>query len=194
MAQEISTSRSLIRRVQTRDSAAWQTLAELYGPIVFGWIRRAGLNDNDAADVSQNVFQTLLRSIDRFGYQTVGSTFRGWLRTVTINEVRQFWRANKRQPAGTGGTDHWRELEQTPFLEEQAVPAEDQVIFRELTQRAVDLLRAEFEERTWTAFWRVTIDEQPAADVAEELGMTANAVRQAKFRVLCRLRELLDEP
>lgn len=192
MANEVSTSRSLIRRVQSRDTAAWQTLAELYAPLVFGWIRRVGLNENDAADVSQNVFQTLLRSIDRFGYQSPGSTFRGWLRTVALNEVRQFWRAGRKQPAGAGGTDHWRDLEQAPEVEPE-VSDDDPAMFQTLTQRAIDLLRAEFEERTWTAFWRVTIDEQPAAGVAEELGMTANAVRQAKFRVLCRLRELLDD-
>jgi DNA-directed RNA polymerase specialized sigma24 family protein len=49
-------------------------------------------------------------------------------------------------------------------------------------------VQAEFEERTWQAFWRATIDEEPTADIAADLGMSAGAVRKAKFRVLRRLR------
>ena len=53
--------------------------------------------------------------------------------------------------------------------------------------------RAEFEERTWQAFWRVTVEGQDTAEVAAQLGISANGVRQAKSRVLRRLREELGE-
>ena len=61
-----------------------------------------------------------------------------------------------------------------------------------VTRRALELIRAEFEERTWRAFWRTTIDERPSPEVAAELGMTKQAVRQAKCRVIRRVREELD--
>jgi RNA polymerase sigma-70 factor, ECF subfamily len=57
----------------------------------------------------------------------------------------------------------------------------------------MELVRGEFEERTWLAFWRVTAEEKPPAVVAEELGMTLQAVYKAKSRVLCRLRQELDD-
>jgi len=64
---------------------------------------------------------------------------------------------------------------------------------RQLRLRALELIRAEFEDRTWQAFWRVTVDGQPTKDVAQELGVTPSAVRLAKSRVLRRLREELGD-
>ena len=63
----------------------------------------------------------------------------------------------------------------------------------ELCQRALELVRHEFEERTWTAFWRVAVQEHPTADVAAELGVSSSAIRQAKSRVLRRLKEEMGE-
>ena len=57
---------------------------------------------------------------------------------------------------------------------------------------ALELVRAEFEDRTWQAFWRVTVEEKTTADVAEALGISVNAVRLAKSRVLRRLRTELE--
>ena len=56
----------------------------------------------------------------------------------------------------------------------------------------VEMVQAEFEDRSWQAFWRTTVDEVPTEQVASELGMSVNAVRLAKSRVLRRLREQLD--
>jgi RNA polymerase sigma-70 factor (ECF subfamily) len=62
-----------------------------------------------------------------------------------------------------------------------------------LLWRAVELVRAEFEERSWQAFWRVTVDGQPVGDVARDLGVSANAVYVARSRILRRLREVLSD-
>ena len=63
-----------------------------------------------------------------------------------------------------------------------------------LTRGILDLVRAEFEQRTWDAFWKTTVEGRPATDVGQELGMSANAVYLAKSRVLRRLREELVDP
>jgi RNA polymerase sigma-70 factor (ECF subfamily) len=57
---------------------------------------------------------------------------------------------------------------------------------------ALQVVQAEFEDRTWQAFWKAVVDEQPTAGIAEDLGMTVNAVRLAKSRVLRRLRSELE--
>ena len=62
---------------------------------------------------------------------------------------------------------------------------EERLLFR----RAMDLMQAEFEEKTWQAFWQVIVDGRSPADVGGDLGMTANAVYLARGRVLRRLRE-----
>ena len=59
-------------------------------------------------------------------------------------------------------------------------------------ERCVRLIRTEFEERTWRAFWAAAVDGRPAAEVAAELGMSPGAVYIAKSRVLKRLREEFD--
>ena len=56
----------------------------------------------------------------------------------------------------------------------------------------LEIVKADFREKTWQAFYRTAVDGQTSQAVAEELGMQAAAVRRAKFRVLKRLRDALD--
>jgi RNA polymerase sigma-70 factor (ECF subfamily) len=55
------------------------------------------------------------------------------------------------------------------------------------------MVGAEFEDRTWRAFWRTVVEGESPANVAGELGMTAHAVYKAKSRVLGRVRVQLRE-
>jgi RNA polymerase sigma-70 factor (ECF subfamily) len=186
------TSSSLIARVQRRDAEAWEVLARLYGPLVYGWARQRGLQDQDAADVVQEVFQSVARAIDGFDAAGPGSTFRGWLWTITRNAVRQHARIQARHPSAVGGTDAQQQMQALPQTgAEETEPAAPNTKTA-LAHRALRLIRDEFEPPTWQAFWRVTIDGRTAGDVADELGLTPGAVRQAKYRVLCRLRDLLQ--
>jgi len=57
----------------------------------------------------------------------------------------------------------------------------------------LETIRAEFESRTWQAFWRTTVDGRAPAHVAEDLEMSVAAVYMAKSRVLCRLRQVMGE-
>ena len=57
---------------------------------------------------------------------------------------------------------------------------------------ALEITRNDFDQRTWRAFWLMSIDDRTSGDVGEQLGMSKDAVRQAKRRVLQRLREELD--
>jgi RNA polymerase sigma-70 factor (ECF subfamily) len=62
-----------------------------------------------------------------------------------------------------------------------------------LLRRALEVVRPEFETRTWEAAWRLTVEGQSSADVVAALSMSAGAVHTAKWRVLRRLRELLAD-
>ena len=187
----------MIRRVQAQETDAWELFAQLYGPLVYGWTRREGLSDVDALDVTQDVFRRLLSHIDRFVYRTTESTFRGWLRTVTRNEVRTFWRRAEQHVAADGGSAAREVLVQAPekeaAIEHPDTEDDEPRAATQLARRAIELIKVEFEQNTWQAFWRVVVDGQPATEVAAELGVSPGAVRQAKYRVLCRVRELLGE-
>lgn len=167
-------------------------MARLYGPLVYGWARQCGLQDQDAADIVQEVFQSVARAIDGFDCDRPGSTFRGWLWTITRNAVRQHARNRARHPTAVGGTDAQQRMHDLPQATDDDPEPDPPGARTTLAHRALRLIRKEFEPPTWQAFWRVTIDGRAAAEVAAEIGLTPGAVRQAKYRVLCRLRELLE--
>ncbi|MDB5338985.1 MAG: sigma-70 family polymerase sigma factor [Planctomycetaceae bacterium] len=190
----VTTSLSLIARVRANDSSAWSRLATLYGPLVYRWARRTGLQPNDATDIVQDVFQSVWQGIGQFQLQSEKDSFRGWLWTITRNEVRQYHRQRANRPVAQGGTEANQLLQlAAQWLDRQDEPEPQQTTI-ELAQRALKLVQTDFEPRTWWAFWRTAIEGESSEVVATELGLTANAVRQAKYRVLVRLRaELQDQ-
>src|SRR5262249_54989024 len=105
-------------------------------------------------------------------------------------KVQDHFRRRRGQPEARGGTDAQRPLAAGSQAESPGPDAGDPG--DELTRlyhRAPELVRGEFEERTWQAFWRAAVDGQAPTDIAADLGMTPAAVRKAKSRVLHRLRE-----
>jgi len=179
------------------DPDAWRTLSRLYGPLVYRWVRQRGLREHDAADVVQNVFVSVFRNIGKLSLQGPGASFRGWLWTVTRNAVREFARQRETQPQAVGGEGAaWS-------LQPSVVPASDADQFdaapfdadaeQSLAHRALLLVRQSLDDRTWEAFRRTALENHTASEVAADLSMTPKAVRQAKYRVLVRLRELLAD-
>jgi RNA polymerase sigma-70 factor (ECF subfamily) len=192
-----STASSLLEQVRARDPAAWKRLLDLYGPLVYGWGRRAGLQAADAADVMQEVFRAVFRSIGGFRRDRPGDSFRSWLWGITHNKLRDFWRRRGGEPPGEGGSDAQKRLAQLAAQEEgstsQSAEARPSGQTAALFHRAVELIQSEFEERSWRAFWRVVVEGERPAEVAAALGMTVNAVYVAKSRVLHRLRQELGD-
>jgi RNA polymerase sigma-70 factor, ECF subfamily len=187
-----ATSRSLLERVQADDESAWEKLVGLYGPLVYRWLRRWDLPEHEAADVFQDVFQALAKHIAGFRKEKAGDTFRGWLRRITDNKVRDHFRKLGRQPGGEGGTEAQLRLASLPDL--GSAEGDDSVAGHEeagLLRAAVELIRGEFEARTWQAFWLTAVEAKSPAEVAGDLGMSPGAVRVAKSRVLKRLRDEL---
>jgi RNA polymerase sigma-70 factor (ECF subfamily) len=188
------TSRSLLERVKANEPTAWERLVALYAPLVMHWCRRWNLQDEDSADVFQEVFLAVATHIATFRKNGARDTFRGWLRTITRNKVLDHFRRLGRDAGGVGGTDANLRLAQLPDSEpSEEESSADQEAENSLFRRALDLIRGEFEERTWQAFWRTTVEGRVPKDVADELKMSPGAVRVAKCRVLQRLREELGD-
>lgn len=189
---EDSTCSALIRRARERDPGAWRQLVDLYGPLVFYWCRQSGLSSPDASDVVQDVFASVSGALERFEQKREGSSFRGWLRVITRNKIRDHFRRHADDVHAIGGTDAGRRLAEVPDQAEGcSTGASEQRALSGLYHRALELVRREFEERTWQAFWRSVVEGQPTAQIAADLGISASAVRQHKSRVLRRLREEL---
>jgi len=183
-----STSLGLLERVKAKDAAAWEQMVSLYAPLVDHWSVKAGLQDADVADVRQEVFLAVARKIADFHRDRAGDTFRGWLRRITQHKLCDHWRKQRGVPvpASAAAQEEMRHIPAPAADADEATTAEEtQLLYR----RALELVRRDFEDTSWQAFWRVVIDGQKPRDVAGELKISANAVYLAKARVLARLRE-----
>lgn len=185
------TSMTLVGRVQSDDDEAWHRLVELYGPLLFAWGRRGGLSPEDASDLMQDVFAAVAKAIGRFDPAAEGR-FRGWLWTITRNKIRDHYRRLD-HPEARGGDWAMRELAQLPEKWSDDTSDVTRHEVRALYHRALDLIRSDFQSQTWKAFWMSVVEEQPTDQIAEQLGLSSNGVRQAKSRVLRRLRAELGE-
>jgi RNA polymerase sigma-70 factor (ECF subfamily) len=183
------TSFSLLDRLRSRpDDAAWQRFVDLYGPLLHGSLRRQGVRPEDADDLVQDVLGVVLRELPAFRHNERPGAFRAWLRAILVNRLRGFWRARQSQPIAEGGTPA-HELEQLEDPDSRLTRLWDQEHDRHVLRRLMELIRPEFAPATWQAFWQTTVDEKPAATVAQELGLSVNAVWLAKSHVLRRLRQ-----
>jgi RNA polymerase sigma-70 factor, ECF subfamily len=189
-----STSLTLLQRLRADEPDAWRAMVRLYSPLVFHWCARFGVRGADADDVAQEVFQAAAASLATFRREGPGDTFRGWLRGITRNQVLMHVRRQGRQPRADGGTtvlDRLREVADPEPAPD--APDDDGRELDALHRRALELVRGEFEERTWQAFWQTVAEGRSPVDVAAEFGISPAAVRMAKSRVLRRLKEEFGE-
>jgi RNA polymerase sigma-70 factor (ECF subfamily) len=132
--------------------------------------------------------------VGAFRKELAGDTFRGWLRRITQNKLHDHFRRAAREVGGAGGSSAREQLARLPGPEPTEPDSKtDDEGERILFGRALDLIRSEFAEQTWAAFWGVVVDGRSAIDVAADFGMTPGAVRVAKCRVVRRLREELSD-
>lgn len=183
-----ATSLTLLERLRTNDGDAWRVVVQLYTPLVGHWCVRGGLRGPDIEDVTQDVFQAAATHLAAFRRDRPGDSFRGWLRGITRNRVLMHFRGGAKHPQPSGGTDALLRLQDVegPADPEDADPA---VELDGLRRRALELVRSEFEERTWQMFWLTVIESRPPVAVAADMGVSSAAVRMAKSRVLHRLKE-----
>lgn len=177
---------TLLERLQPRDQEAWTRFVGLYTPLLFYWALQCGLQAQDAADLTQDVFTTLFQKLPEFRYDQHRS-FRAWLRTVTLNH----WRDRQRRVGTRPLPSNAEQLDELGIGGDHSLLEEDEYR-RQLITRALGLMRADFQKATWNAFWKHGIEGRAAAEVAAELGMSVAAVYGAKFRVLTRLRQELQ--
>jgi RNA polymerase sigma-70 factor (ECF subfamily) len=180
----------LLARLRARgDRQAWALFEELYRPLVVGFARAKHLQDADAQDIWQEVLFGLNRVLDHFVYDSSGS-FAAWLRTIALNKIRDAARRGVREIPGTGRTSIQELLKEQPDTEE--VEEFDREYFRRRLEWAAGKVQGQFQEQTFAAFWETAVEGHPATLVAQRLGISANAVRIAKARVLMRVKAYLD--
>ncbi len=183
------TSKSLLARVQQGESAAWDRLIELYRPMICNWLRHHSVLEQDAEDLTQEIMLSMMKSLPGFQHSNNRGAFRSWLRTITVNRARDFWKSRERRLAGQGGSGFLQKLEQLEDPNSELTLQWDQEHDAHVYRTLVEQISHEFEGSTVRAFQMLTRDERSAQSVAEELGMSVAAVYGAKSRVLKRMRQ-----
>jgi RNA polymerase sigma-70 factor, ECF subfamily len=190
-----SISSTLLDQLRTCRPEAWQRFVNLYGPVIYYWCRRLDLTGEDAADIVQETLLAVMTHLSNFHRDRPGDSFRAWLATITRNKVREHYRRCQNRPEARGGSTaqcQMAEIPQPSDLSEESIQPDAQSAAC-LSRRVLETIRGEFENRTWEAFWRVSVGGQSPTDVAAELKMSVLAVYKAKSRVLVRFRRELAE-
>jgi RNA polymerase sigma-70 factor (ECF subfamily) len=168
--------------------AVWDEFDRRYRPILVGFLRRMGLNENDAADVAQDTLTCFVQAYRQHKYDRDQGRLRSWLIGMARCRLADWHRVKGRRrelggesatanmPADEDGDAAW-EAEERRFILEQAIAD-----LRQTTR---------FNERTIAAFERVVLSQEPIETVSAELGLTPQDIYNAKNRVVERLRELV---
>ncbi len=179
------TPHSLLDRVRGGDGEAWRALLAIYEPLLRRWLRGASLQPADLDDLTQQILTVLVRKLPSFVHNGRPGAFRAWLRSVALRETADFHRRRAALPP-LRETD---ELDALPAPLDELARTWEAEYERHVLAGLLDLLEPEFSPSAWRAFRRVALDGTPPRVVAEEMGMTVNAVTLAKSRVLRRLRQ-----
>jgi RNA polymerase sigma-70 factor (ECF subfamily) len=185
------TRASLLVRIRDgHDQEAWRQFVQVYAPVVYGFARRRGLQDADAADLMQDVLRSVAAAAGRLNYDPARGSFRGWLYTVARNKLFSFLEAGRHKLGRGSGDSGVRErLEALAGPEWDLAESWDAEYERNLAAVAMERVRDEVQPATWRAFWQTAVEGRSAREAGTDLGMSPGAVYVARSRVLARLRE-----
>ena len=178
----------LVRLKDSRDREAWERFVDLYAPLVFAFVTKRGLQEADAADLTQDVLRQVAASAKSLVYDPRRGSFRAWLFTVVRNRLTDHFRAAQRRESASGDSSQWQAV-----LDRFVTPDDsaewDAEYERQLFHFAARLVRGDFSDVTWQAFWQTAVEGRDGTSVADELGLSTAAVYLAKGRVMTRLKE-----
>ena len=184
-----STSASLLDRLRKApaNSPDWSKLNDIYLPLIKSWLARISGTRDESDDLAQEVLVVLVRELRTFEPRGKGS-FRAWLRQITVNKTRAYFKSRRNRPLAGLGKDEDDFLSQLEDPNSELAKEWDREHDRHVSQKLLELVKIDFEPTTWAAFCLFALDGMPAKMVAEELGISENAVLLSKSRILKRLR------
>jgi RNA polymerase sigma-70 factor (ECF subfamily) len=184
-----NTSLTLLNEAIDRRPDAWKTMVDLYAPLVRYWCRQASIPTQDVADLEQEIFAAVAANLANFLTSPNRFSFRAWMRGITRHKISDYYVTYRER--AIGGADAQKQFEQLPDHRVDPELSESPRVLGELYYRALMLMRQRFEERTWSAFWQVAVEGRASADVADDLGVSMETIRQSKSRVLRLLKSEL---
>jgi RNA polymerase sigma-70 factor (ECF subfamily) len=183
------TSLSLLARIRdSEDPQSWIRLVDLYEPLMRKWLLAYEVQDADAADLIQEVFEVVAQELPAFDHNRNVGAFRSWLRKVLVNRLKNFWRSRKYRPQAAGGSSMLERLNQLEDDRSEASRVWDDSHDQEVITRLMEFIRPTFLPKSWDAFYRQVFEGESPQEIAADLEMSLSSVYTARSRVLSALR------
>jgi RNA polymerase sigma-70 factor (ECF subfamily) len=188
------TSASLLAGLRDpSDTARWERFVERYRPLIVRFARGLGFAADDAEDLAQEALLAFSKAYLAGRYDPARGRLRSWLFGIVHTRVRDANRRRRDREQQAGDTAQEHALRDGPAVEDELAQQWEAEWRDAVLAEGLRVVRAEVEEATWRAFDAFARAGRPAEEVADELGLTPNAVYGAKRRVLRRLRAVLPE-
>ena len=158
--------------------------------MIRAWLGRYGVPESEIDDISQTVLSSVVANLHHFRHSGRVGAFRNWLRTITVNSLRQKLRRDRKSRNSLGRRELLAGLNELEDPESDLSQVWDRAHDAHVLRTLLTLAEPEFEAKTWQAFRLLLFDEAQPRLVAAQLEMTVNAVLIAKSRILKRLRQL----
>lgn len=182
----------LLRLREGRDEQAWREFVEIYEPLIYRLIRRSGLQQVDAQELTQDALVAVAGAIERGAGDFQQGSFRGWLSRIARNMMINYLTRVRPGQRGVGGSDFHRLIQEQPGRFEAEETVFDLEQQRQVFQWAAAQIRGEFQEATWQAFWQTSVEGRGIAATAEALGLSVGSVYAARSRVMAKLKRTVD--
>ena len=190
----MDTSKSLLERAKDDPkSDAWFKLISIYEPLIAGWIVRAGVEQSEVGDISQEVFQTMSHELGAFEHNGRTGAFRNWLKTTTINRCRRYWESKKRRARLSGTINGPDVLNQLADPNSELSKTWDDEHDHYVIDRILKLVEREFDPKSFEVFVRNALKAESPELLAREYEISVGQVYKIKFRVMKRLRQEANE-
>lgn len=185
-----ATSTSLLLGLQDpKNDSVWTEFYSRYHPLLVSFGRRLGLSEDESQETAQEILLKFAEAYRNGHYDKAKGRLRTWLSEIARNKIIDWKRRRARRPPPVQLGDAADQLVEEPDKDRIDRIMQEEW-HRALVSKAMELIQQEVEPKTLRAFELFVLQDQPAEQVAAELGMTANAVFKAKRRVLSRLREI----
>jgi RNA polymerase sigma-70 factor (ECF subfamily) len=187
---------SLILQVRNwEDSVSWREFYRLYGRLVSGFARRAGLSHAEADDVTQDVFKRVAQTIHSFDPERKDGSFRGWLLQLARWRIADKFKSRpkaenqspRRSETEGGGRTRTRTVERVPEPDNAEEQWNREWQLR-LVDAAADRVARRVKPEHYQAFDLYMRQNWPVPKVCAKLGLTPASVYLIGHRLTRQLK------
>jgi len=194
------TRSSLLRRVkEPGDQESWNQFNDIYGKLILGFARKAGLTEDEAQEVVQETMISAAKHLPEFRYNPKVCSFKTWLLNLSRWRVQDQFR--KRQAAGSvSAATADEDPNRTSTIERLPDPAGNQleaIWDREwhatLLEAGLAKVKAQVAATRWQIFDLCVLKEWSVREVTEALGVSAGTVYVTRHRISALLKKELKK-